>query len=181
MPSSRAGVLSVCGPRIAMAMTTTTTTTHPLMPRGNVSRITSRTRVATRRSSRKAAVPYYRRTRASRCRTVRCSIAPTRPRCERGCEPCARRARFPKGYAEMCSWPWTRKLVKPVSISPSNPRGTIQLRVVDPDHDPSAQPVRTEGPYAGFDGEIAVPLPKVFDWLYYTFFAGSKSWQLRYW
>jgi hypothetical protein len=52
---------------------------------------------------------------------------------------------------------------------------------VDPDHDPSAQPVYTEGPYAGFDGEIKVPLPKVFDWLFYTFFAGSKSWLVRYW
>ncbi|KAK4463646.1 hypothetical protein QBC42DRAFT_323749 [Cladorrhinum samala] len=65
-------------------------------------------------------------------------------------------------------------------IMPLNPRGTIRLRAVDPDHDPAVKPVPTEGPYEGFDGEISVPLPKVFDWLYYTFFAGSESWTLRY-
>lgn len=60
------------------------------------------------------------------------------------------------------------------------PRETVYLRAVDPDHDPSAQLVPTEGPYAGYNGEVTVPLPRVYDWLYYTFFAGSESWQVRY-
>lgn len=60
------------------------------------------------------------------------------------------------------------------------PRKTAYLRAVDPDHDP-ATPVPLEGNYAGFNGEITVPLPKVFDWLYYTLFSGSESWKIRYW
>jgi hypothetical protein len=68
-----------------------------------------------------------------------------------------------------------------IPYSERNKRETIRLRAVDPDHDPSAQPVPTEGPYTGFDGEITLPLPKVFEWLYYTFFAESESWPLRYW
>ncbi|GAB1319313.1 hypothetical protein MFIFM68171_09523 [Madurella fahalii] len=73
------------------------------------------------------------------------------------------------------------QFVNAIPISSSNPRGAVRLRAVDPDHDPSAQPIPAEGLCAGFDGEIAVPLPKVFDWLYYNFFAGSESWPLRYW
>ena len=51
-----------------------------------------------------------------------------------------------------------------MSYTKARAKGTIYLRAVDPNHDPSVQPVHTEGPYAGFDGEIKVSLPKVFDW-----------------
>lgn len=53
------------------------------------------------------------------------------------------------------------------------------LRAIDPDHDPATVP--TEGPYAGFKGEISYRLPKTFDWLHYTFFAESETWLHRYW
>ncbi|KAL2126121.1 hypothetical protein VTI74DRAFT_1647 [Chaetomium olivicolor] len=53
------------------------------------------------------------------------------------------------------------QFVKAIPISLFNPRGTIWLGVLDPDHDPSPQPVPAEGPFAGFDGEIAVPLLKM--------------------
>jgi hypothetical protein len=72
------------------------------------------------------------------------------------------------------------EFVNTTPISASHKRDTIRLRAVDPDHDPTAQLIPTEGPYAGFDGEVAVPLPKVFDWLYYTFFAGTEPWLVRY-
>jgi len=60
------------------------------------------------------------------------------------------------------------------------PSKTVFLRAVDPDHD-SATPVPLEGAYKGFEGEITVPLPKVFDWLHYTLFSKSETWQVRYW
>ncbi|KAL2171190.1 hypothetical protein VTG60DRAFT_3501 [Thermothelomyces hinnuleus] len=72
------------------------------------------------------------------------------------------------------------KVASGIVISPHNKKEAVRLRAVDPDHDPSAQPVPAEGPYAGFDGEISVSLHRVFDWLYYTFFAGSETWPLRY-
>ena len=41
--------------------------------------------------------------------------------------------------------------------------------------------VSTDGPYAGFEGEISYRLPKTFDWLHYGFFAQSETWGQRYW
>lgn len=69
---------------------------------------------------------------------------------------------------------------KGVPSSRSDTNDIVCLRAVDPDHDPFASSIPPEESYAGFDGEITVPLPKVFDWLYYTFFAGSESWPGRY-
>ncbi|MBE3048012.1 hypothetical protein IMZ48_36985 [Candidatus Bathyarchaeota archaeon] len=54
------------------------------------------------------------------------------------------------------------------------------LTAVDPDHDATAT-VPTEGPYAGFKGEVPFRLPKAFDWLHYGFFANSDNWRRRYW
>lgn len=54
------------------------------------------------------------------------------------------------------------------------------LRAVDPDYDPTTT-VPTEGPYAGFKGEISYRLPKTFDWLHYSFWAESETWEKRYW
>jgi len=54
------------------------------------------------------------------------------------------------------------------------------LKAVDPTHDPSA-PVPTNGPYAGFNGEFEYPLPKTFDWLNYSFWAGTETMKQRYW
>ncbi|KAF8858151.1 hypothetical protein BDZ45DRAFT_674278 [Acephala macrosclerotiorum] len=56
---------------------------------------------------------------------------------------------------------------------------TLSLRAVDPDHDVSA-PVPSKGKLSGFEGEITIPLPKVFDWLYYCFLAKSEDWETRY-
>lgn len=54
------------------------------------------------------------------------------------------------------------------------------LRAVDPDYDPTTT-VPMEGPYAGFKGEISYRLPKTFDWLHYSFWAESETWEARYW
>ena len=58
-------------------------------------------------------------------------------------------------------------------------RDTLSIRAVDPDHDVLA-PVPSEEDLAGFEGEITIPLPKVFDWLYYCFLAKSEDWETRY-
>ncbi len=72
------------------------------------------------------------------------------------------------------------QFVRGVPISVSQPLSEVlRLRGVDPDHDPT-KAVPTDGPEEGFAGEIEVPLPRVFDWLFYTFFAGSESWRRRY-
>lgn len=54
------------------------------------------------------------------------------------------------------------------------------LRAVDPDYDTAAI-LPTEGPYAGYRGELSFRLPEAFDWLHYSFWAGSETWEKRYW
>ena len=56
---------------------------------------------------------------------------------------------------------------------------TLSLRAVDPDHDFLA-PNPSEGDLSGYEGEITIPLPKVFDWLYYCFLSKSEDWETRY-
>ncbi|KAI0132935.1 hypothetical protein BJ170DRAFT_265949 [Xylariales sp. AK1849] len=56
---------------------------------------------------------------------------------------------------------------------------TFFIEAVDPDHDAS-KPAPTEGDLTGFAGKITIPLPKVFDWLYYCFFAKTADWEMRY-
>ena len=62
---------------------------------------------------------------------------------------------------------------------PDTEERTVYVRAVDPDHVDST-PVPIEGDLAGFTGEISVPLPKIFDWLYYCSFAKSEDWEMRY-
>lgn len=56
---------------------------------------------------------------------------------------------------------------------------TFSLRVVNPDYDASA-PIPPEEDLSGYEGVITIPLPKVFDWLYYCFFSKSEDWETRY-
>lgn len=66
--------------------------------------------------------------------------------------------------------------------TPGNPdpwETALFIRAVDPDHDDSAT-AQSQQNVAGFTGEISIPLPKVFDWLYYCFFAKSEDWNMRY-
>jgi hypothetical protein len=56
---------------------------------------------------------------------------------------------------------------------------TLFLRAVDPDYDVLA-PIPSEGDLSGYEGEITIPLPKVFDWLYYCFLTKSEDWETRY-
>ncbi|KAL7921209.1 hypothetical protein ACQKWADRAFT_321683 [Trichoderma austrokoningii] len=56
---------------------------------------------------------------------------------------------------------------------------TITVRAINPDYGASV-PMPSEGDLAGYEGEIAIPLPKVADWLYYSFFAKSEDWETRY-
>ncbi|ETS73624.1 hypothetical protein PFICI_14570 [Pestalotiopsis fici W106-1] len=56
---------------------------------------------------------------------------------------------------------------------------TLPLTAVDPDYDESAS-VSDDGESSGFKGTITIPLPKVFDWLYYCFHAKSEDWETRY-
>ncbi|KAL7971171.1 hypothetical protein HDV63DRAFT_373407 [Trichoderma sp. SZMC 28014] len=53
------------------------------------------------------------------------------------------------------------------------------MRAVNPDYDASVL-IPSEGELAGYEGEITIPLPKVFDWLYYCFLAKSEDWETRY-
>jgi hypothetical protein len=55
---------------------------------------------------------------------------------------------------------------------------TLSLRAVDPDYDVLV-PIPSEGDLSGYGGEITIPLPKVFDWLYYCFLAKSEDWETR--
>lgn len=52
------------------------------------------------------------------------------------------------------------------------------IRAVDPDYNPESSLNSSE--LSGWNGEITIPLPKVFDWLYYCFFAKSEDWETRY-
>lgn len=66
--------------------------------------------------------------------------------------------------------------------TPGNPdpwETALFISAVDPDHDDSTT-AQSEQNVAGFTGEILIPLPKVFDWLYYCFFAKSEDWNTRY-
>lgn len=56
---------------------------------------------------------------------------------------------------------------------------TFYIRAANPDYDASV-PIPSEGELAGYEGEITIPLPKVFDWLYYCFLAKSEDWETRY-
>jgi hypothetical protein len=56
---------------------------------------------------------------------------------------------------------------------------TFSVRAVNPDYDTSVLSP-SEGDLAGYEGEITIPLPKIFDWLYYCFFAKSEDWETRY-
>jgi len=58
-------------------------------------------------------------------------------------------------------------------------QSTLSLRAVDPDHDASA-PAPSEGDLFEYEGEITIPLPRVFDWLYYCFLVKSEDWETRY-
>lgn len=58
-------------------------------------------------------------------------------------------------------------------------QSAISVRVINPDYDASV-PIASEGELAGYKGEITIPLPKVFDWLYYSFLAKSEDWETRY-
>lgn len=57
---------------------------------------------------------------------------------------------------------------------------TFSVRAVDPDYDPTEYSTSGEGDLSGFRGEISIPLPKVFDWLYYCFMAKTEDWKTRY-
>jgi hypothetical protein len=56
---------------------------------------------------------------------------------------------------------------------------TFFIRAVDPDHDASA-PIPAAGELEGFDGQVTIPLPKVFDWLYYCYFSKMEDWETRF-
>lgn len=56
---------------------------------------------------------------------------------------------------------------------------TVFIRAVNPDYDASVS-ISSEGDLAGYEGEVTIPLPKVFDWLYYCFLAKSEDWETRY-
>ncbi|KAM0524432.1 hypothetical protein ACHAPE_000526 [Trichoderma viride] len=58
-------------------------------------------------------------------------------------------------------------------------QSTITVRAINPDYDASV-PIASEEDLAGYEGEITIPLPKVFDWLYYCFLAKSEDWETRY-
>jgi hypothetical protein len=58
-------------------------------------------------------------------------------------------------------------------------QSTFSIRAVNPDYDASI-PIPSEGDLASYEGEITIPLPKVFDWLYYCFLAKSEDWETRY-
>lgn len=51
-------------------------------------------------------------------------------------------------------------------------KDTLFLKAVNPDYDTSVSEPS--------EGEITIPLPKVFDWLYYCFLAKSEDWETRY-
>ncbi|KAJ4417420.1 hypothetical protein N0V82_006187 [Gnomoniopsis sp. IMI 355080] len=71
----------------------------------------------------------------------------------------------------------TRSFHEPKGANPFETSPVI--RAVNPDHDESTS-VPSEGDLAEFTGEISIPLPKVFDWLYYCFFAKSEDWEARF-
>jgi len=78
-----------------------------------------------------------------------------------------------------------RVISSKIIYTPKNPgdqdpwQSTLSLRASNPDHDASA-PILSEGDLAGYEGEITIPLPRVFDWLYYCFLAKSEDWETRY-
>ncbi|KAK9776414.1 hypothetical protein AB5N19_13031 [Seiridium cardinale] len=73
---------------------------------------------------------------------------------------------------ESCTKPFTLQ-VKPFTNS-DYWQDELVVKAVDPDFD------ETRDTPQGFQGEITVPLPKVFDWLYYTGFAKSEDWETRF-
>lgn len=58
-------------------------------------------------------------------------------------------------------------------------QSTFSIRAINPDYDASI-PIPSKGDLASYEGEITIPLPKVFDWLYYCFLAKSEDWETRY-
>ncbi|KAF7853631.1 hypothetical protein EAF04_010622 [Stromatinia cepivora] len=74
----------------------------------------------------------------------------------------------------------SKTLYKPKAPGDLNPwESTLFLRAVDPDYNESV-PVTSQANTSGFKGDITIPLPKVFDWLYYCFMSKSENWATRY-
>lgn len=74
----------------------------------------------------------------------------------------------------------SKTLYKPKPLGDPNPwEFTLYIRAVDPDHgDPVT--ITSEANISDFTGEITIPLPKVFDWLYYCFLSKSEDWKTRH-
>ncbi|THV55843.1 hypothetical protein BGAL_0003g00850 [Botrytis galanthina] len=67
----------------------------------------------------------------------------------------------------------TKTLYKPKSPGEADPWDTtLSLRAVDPDY--------KDTDTLDFEGYIGIPLPKVFDWLYYCFISKNEDWKTRY-
>ncbi|KAF7931261.1 hypothetical protein BELL_0797g00030 [Botrytis elliptica] len=67
----------------------------------------------------------------------------------------------------------TKTLYKPKSPGEADPWDTtLSLRAVDPDY--------KDTDALDSEGYIRIPLPKVFDWLYYCFMFKSEDWKMRY-
>ncbi|TGO39127.1 hypothetical protein BHYA_0060g00400 [Botrytis hyacinthi] len=67
----------------------------------------------------------------------------------------------------------TKTLFKPKSPGDPDPwQSTLAIRAVDPDHNNIDM--------SEFPGYITIPLPKVFDWLYYSLILRSENWGTRY-
>ncbi|KAJ8060925.1 hypothetical protein OCU04_010005 [Sclerotinia nivalis] len=74
----------------------------------------------------------------------------------------------------------SKTLYKPKTPGDLNPwESTLFLRAVDPDYSEPV-PVTSEANTSGCPGDITIPLPKVFDWLYYWFMSKSENWATRY-
>ncbi|KAF7936223.1 uncharacterized protein EAE98_002442 [Botrytis deweyae] len=74
----------------------------------------------------------------------------------------------------------SKTLYKPKPLGDRNPwEFALYLRAVDPDHNNPAT-ITPQADTSDFTGEITIPLPKVFDWLYYCFMSKSEDWETRY-
>lgn len=74
----------------------------------------------------------------------------------------------------------SRKFCQPELAEKSDPWETaLFISAVDPDFDES-NAAQTEQNGTGLTVELLIPLPKVFDWLYYCFFTKSEDCNTRY-
>jgi hypothetical protein len=79
-----------------------------------------------------------------------------------------------------------RLIASPSEYNPKPPgkpdpwETTFFIRAVDPDFITTTIPRVSEEGSSRFSGEILIPLPKTFDWLYYGFFSGKEDWETRY-